>query len=41
MRETLAVLNHELEAGWGVRLVNRIGINTGEVVAGDSTQGNL
>ena len=41
MRETLAVLNHELEAGWGVRLVHQIGINTGEVVAGDSTQGNL
>ncbi|TIL79046.1 MAG: adenylate/guanylate cyclase domain-containing protein, partial [Mesorhizobium sp.] len=30
MRETLAILNHELEAGWGVRLMNRIGINTGE-----------
>jgi predicted ATPase/class 3 adenylate cyclase len=41
MRDTLAILNHEFEAGWGVRLVNRIGINTGEVVAGDNTQGYL
>ena len=41
MRETLAILNHELEAGWGVRLMNRIGINTGEVIAGDQTQGYL
>ena len=41
MRDTLAILNHELEAGWGVRLMNRIGINTGEVIAGDQTQGNL
>ncbi|TGQ37225.1 AAA family ATPase [Mesorhizobium sp. M00.F.Ca.ET.216.01.1.1] len=41
MRDTLAILNHELEAGWGVRLLNRIGINTGEVVAGDNTQGYL
>ena len=35
MRDTLAILNHELEAGWGVRLANRIGVNTGEVIAGD------
>ncbi|TIL63572.1 ATP-binding protein [Mesorhizobium sp.] len=41
MRETLAILNHELEAGWGVRLMNRIGINTGEVIASDQTQGYL
>ena len=41
MRDTLAILNHELEAGWGVRLMNRIGINTGEVIAGDQTQGYL
>jgi predicted ATPase/class 3 adenylate cyclase len=38
MRDTLARLNDELEAGWGVRLVNRIGINTGEVITGDQTQ---
>ena len=41
MRDTLAILNHELEAGWGVRLANRIGVNTGEVIAGDHTQGHL
>ena len=40
MRDTLAILNRELEAGWGVRLANRIGVNTGEVIAGD-TQGHL
>ncbi len=39
MRDTLASLNDELEAGWGVRLVNRIGVNTGEVIAGDNMQG--
>ena len=41
MRDTLAILNHELEAGWGVRLMNRIGINTGEVIAGDNTREHL
>ena len=41
MRDTLAILNHEFEAGWGVRLANRIGVNTGEVIAGDHTQGHL
>ena len=40
MRDTLAILNRELEAGWGVRLAHRIGINTGEVIAGDDTQGH-
>jgi predicted ATPase/class 3 adenylate cyclase len=34
MRDALAVLNRELEAGWGVRLASRTGINTGEVIAG-------
>ena len=29
-------LNDELERTWGVRLANRTGVNTGEVVAGDS-----
>jgi predicted ATPase/class 3 adenylate cyclase len=33
MRATLAILNREFEAGWGVRLASRIGINTGEVIA--------
>ena len=32
MRDTLAVLNREFEAGWGVRVANRIGVNTGEVI---------
>ena len=41
MRDTLAALNHELEASWGVRLDSRIGINTGEVIAGDHMQGHL
>src|SRR5688572_5226139 len=27
MRDTLAILNHELEAGWGVQLAHRIGLN--------------
>ncbi len=39
MREALAELNVELEARWGVRLVNRTGVNTGEVVAGDVSSG--
>jgi class 3 adenylate cyclase len=33
MRDSLALLNQEFEAGWGVRLANRIGVNTGEVIA--------
>ena len=41
MRESLAALNHELEQTWGVRLEGRIGINSGEVVAGDHLQGHL
>ena len=32
-------LNAELERVWGVRLTNRTGVNTGEVVAGDPTAG--
>ena len=35
MREALRVLNKELERDHGVSLVVRIGVNTGEVVAGD------
>ena len=35
----LAVLNPELESHWGVRLQSRIGVNTGEVVAGKQVQG--
>jgi class 3 adenylate cyclase/tetratricopeptide (TPR) repeat protein len=39
MKQTLARVNDKLEAGWGVRLENRTGVNTGEVVAGDVTTG--
>jgi class 3 adenylate cyclase/tetratricopeptide (TPR) repeat protein len=35
MQHALVGLNQELEKGWGVRLANRTGVNTGEVVAGD------
>jgi predicted ATPase/class 3 adenylate cyclase len=39
MRDTLAILNDELEAGWGVQLEHRLGVNTGEVITGDDVQG--
>jgi class 3 adenylate cyclase/tetratricopeptide (TPR) repeat protein len=39
MQGALAQLNGELERRWGVRLANRTGVNTGEVVAGDPTAG--
>ena len=39
MQRRLAELNDELERVWGVRLTNRTGVNTGEVVAGDPTTG--
>jgi class 3 adenylate cyclase/tetratricopeptide (TPR) repeat protein len=35
MRQALAGLNDELERDWGVRIESRIGVNTGEVVAGE------
>jgi class 3 adenylate cyclase/DNA-binding SARP family transcriptional activator/tetratricopeptide (TPR) repeat protein len=38
MREQLGVLNAELERAWGLRLAARIGVNTGEVIAGAGTQ---
>jgi predicted ATPase/class 3 adenylate cyclase len=41
MRDTLAILNREFEAGWGVRLANRIGVNTGEVIAGAQGHSSL
>ncbi len=40
MRETLEELDKELERDLGVTISNRIGINTGEVVAGDATTGD-
>jgi class 3 adenylate cyclase/tetratricopeptide (TPR) repeat protein len=39
MKTALARLNDELHERWGVRLENRTGVNTGEVVAGDPTLG--
>jgi class 3 adenylate cyclase/tetratricopeptide (TPR) repeat protein len=39
MRRELEDLNAELDERWGVRLQTRIGINTGEVVAGDASLG--
>ena len=40
MQRRLAELNAELHATWGVELACRIGINTGEVVAGDPGTGD-
>jgi len=39
MQEALGSLNEGLEQMYGVTLENRIGVNTGEVVAGDATTG--
>jgi class 3 adenylate cyclase/tetratricopeptide (TPR) repeat protein len=39
MRAALEGLNVELERMWGIRLTARMGVNTGEVVAGDPSIG--
>ena len=39
MREALGDLNREFERTWAVQLEARIGVNTGEVIAGDHSQG--
>lgn len=39
MRIALAELNRELEDRWGVTLMNRTGVHTGEVVTGDPATG--
>src|ERR687894_1339049 len=39
MKQALAGLNRELQAGWGVTLVHRTGVHTGEVVVGDAASG--
>ena len=39
MRTALAELNRDLERQWGVRIETRIGVNTGQVVAGDPAGG--
>jgi class 3 adenylate cyclase/tetratricopeptide (TPR) repeat protein len=40
MRDRLDLLNRELEADFGIDLEMRIGVNTGEVVAGDGASGH-
>jgi class 3 adenylate cyclase/tetratricopeptide (TPR) repeat protein len=40
LREALATLNEELRTEYGVELGMRTGINTGEVVAGDPSEGH-
>ena len=40
MRDSLAVLNEDLERTWGVQLAARIGVNTGEVIVGDQSEGH-
>ena len=40
MRDRLRELNDDLEERWGSRVEVRIGINTGEVVAGDPSSGH-
>jgi len=39
MQRALEELNEDLDRHWGVRLANRTGVNTGEVVSGDPTAG--
>jgi class 3 adenylate cyclase/tetratricopeptide (TPR) repeat protein len=39
MRAALAELNEELTQSWGIQIAVRIGVNTGEVVARDPSQG--
>jgi predicted ATPase/class 3 adenylate cyclase len=39
MRSALAEVNEEVARGWGVTLTNRIGVNTGEVIAGEPVRG--
>jgi predicted ATPase/class 3 adenylate cyclase len=41
MAEALRLLNEKLERRWGVSLEVRIGVNTGEVVAGDPSDGQV
>jgi class 3 adenylate cyclase/tetratricopeptide (TPR) repeat protein len=40
MRNVLAALNEQFERSWGVGLEIRIGVNTGEVIAGDPEAGH-
>jgi class 3 adenylate cyclase/tetratricopeptide (TPR) repeat protein len=40
LREAFVVLNEELERSFGLRLRVRTGVNTGEVIAGDTARGH-
>jgi class 3 adenylate cyclase/tetratricopeptide (TPR) repeat protein len=40
LRGRIAALDEELERDWGVRIEARIGVNTGEVVAGEPSEGH-
>ena len=40
MQQTMEEMNLDLELEWGVGLNARIGVNTGEVIAGDSSEGH-
>jgi class 3 adenylate cyclase/tetratricopeptide (TPR) repeat protein len=40
MRRELTVLNEELRHDWGVEILTRTGVNTGEVLAGDPSVGD-
>jgi len=39
MQAALPALNNEFRAAWGLELRNHIGVNTGEVIAGDASAG--
>ena len=39
MQAALPVLNDQLRATWGMEIGNHVGVNTGEVIAGDSSLG--
>ncbi|MDO8484870.1 MAG: adenylate/guanylate cyclase domain-containing protein [Candidatus Limnocylindrales bacterium] len=39
MQAALPALNEDFARAWGVRLMNHIGVNTGEVIAGDASLG--
>jgi class 3 adenylate cyclase/predicted ATPase len=39
MQAALPALNDEFRTGWGIELRNHIGVNTGEVIAGDAALG--
>src|ERR1043166_3176213 len=41
LRQALAALNDELERDLGVHIGMRVGVNTGEVVAGDGSGGQM